>query len=99
MESAAALDGWLKIIQEAVSGLQNIYVALHKIDLDPVYDPSTVESWSGKHGFGFFRTSAKDKSTIGPLFQAIAESLSAHEITLDVQSMPANADKSKGCCA
>jgi small GTP-binding protein len=98
IESVTALDGWLKIIQETVSSLQNIYVALNKIDLDPVYDLSIAEGWARKHGFRYYRTSAKDKSTIDPLFQDIAESLVARGMTPDIQALPANADKSKGCC-
>jgi small GTP-binding protein len=75
IESVNALDGWLKIVRDNDENLQNIYVALNKIDLEPAFDASMAEKWAKDRGFGFFRTSAKDKKTVDPLFQAVAESL------------------------
>jgi small GTP-binding protein len=97
-DSVTALDGWLRMVHETIASLQNIYVALNKMDLEPTFDPIVPETWARERGFKFFRTSAKDKSTVDPLFQEVAESLIVRGESSDVRPMPAAAPESKGCC-
>jgi small GTP-binding protein len=97
-ESVPALNNWLKLVRETVANLQLIFVVLNKTDLQVEVDAGAAEKWALDHGFKFFRTSAMDKSTIDPLFQEVAESLTARAMCTDVPIPPEAPKKGAGCC-
>jgi small GTP-binding protein len=74
-DSLLALDNWLTIIQETVASQALIYVCLNKIDLEPTFEPAMAEKWATDHDFKFFQTSAKERGTVVPVFQEVAEAI------------------------
>lgn len=103
-DSVTALNNWYRIIQDTVD-VDNIYLAVNKMDLTPVeeFDMEVVRQWAVDHECKFFQTSAKQKDTIDPLFQDIAESIA--QITHQATAVPENAllqnapRKRKKCCS
>jgi hypothetical protein len=85
-------------VQDTVANLQNIFATLNKTDLEAVFDSTVPEKWAQDHAFKFFQTSAKDKRTVDPLFQLVAESLINHRKLSDVQRLPQGTKKASGCC-
>jgi small GTP-binding protein len=97
-ESVTALEEWLKIVTDGAEALQNVYVVLNKVDLEPVFDTAVPEKWAADRRYKFFRTSAKDGGTIDPLFQDVAESLAGPSEDVDVQPVALSQKQAKGCC-
>lgn len=73
--SVLSLQNWDDLIHDVLGDFTNIYITLNKIDLDAQFDSSSVEKWALGQGYKFFKTSAKDNSTIKALFGDVAENL------------------------
>jgi small GTP-binding protein len=102
MDSYQSLDGWLDLIDQTISAPDKaIYLVLNKIDLAPEFDVQLAAKWAQNHGCQFFQTSAKDKDTIDPLFQAIAENLARANRNTEQQLPPVEGgpgEHRNSCC-
>ena len=100
-DSIENLNEWLKIIHENVSDLEILALVLNKIDKDPDFDSRCAEEWAKQHQCMFYKTCAKQKETVDPLFQdiaeAIADTMTKQCDTQELDIKDKDAGKS-GCC-
>lgn len=100
-DSIQNLNTWLRIIEENVSDVENLFLVLNKTDKDPDFDSRCAEEWAKEHHCKFYKTCAKQKETIDPLFQDIAESISDSMTKVcDTQELDVKQEEARrGCCA
>lgn len=102
-DSVTALNNWYRIIQDTVD-VDNIYLVINKMDIPPCdgFDIELVRQWASDHECKLYETSAKQKETIDPLFQDIADTIadvSSQATAFAEDALLQTAPRKKGCCS
>ena len=91
---------WVDLVNRNKSNDCILFTAANKMDLDVELNLDAVEEWSTEHHAQFFKTSAKDYTSVETLFSTIAETL-ATQISLFSKQEPMTSEEPKekeGCC-
>ena len=99
-DSVKNLADWLKLVKDHVDNLEHLYVVLNKIDLSQSFEAGAVKTWAEDNDCTFFKTSARHRDTIEPLFQSIAEAIAAtsNRLAVEPQPVPQNNGSGGSCC-
>lgn len=95
-DSLEALREWIALVRDTVENIPLIYVVVNKMDINSEFDTREIEKWAQEEGCKFFKTSAKEKTSIDPLFEDIAESVAHVIISPPVSGLEVSYGKT--CC-
>lgn len=76
-ETLVAAEGWYKMVKDACPPACKVYAVGNKMDLPPAFSNDEFYEWAKSKGIPYFNTSAKQLSTVTPLFEKIAEDMVA----------------------
>ena len=97
------LDEWLTTLREACPDHCRYYLCANKIDLDVQIDMEKVKEWANQNKFVFFTATAMKYESVEPIFQRIAEDMSASELNVssrqsDAQPVQSPQTSQTNCC-
>lgn len=78
-QSFESLDLWYAILKDNCVKNCRIYVVANKMDLECRVPLIQVEEWARAHECSFFKTCARDLSTVEPIFAKVAEDLASEK--------------------
>ncbi|OHT03561.1 small GTP-binding protein [Tritrichomonas foetus] len=102
LESADAIQSWLKTFRATVKTPCYIIIAGNKDDLpNKIVPPEKIKSWCDENGFEFFLTSSKTGKNITEMFDALVKGVMQLNTMEAIQTSPNLAESNrneKGCC-
>jgi Ras-related protein Rab-5C len=75
--SFTSLNIWFEMVDQTLSHVDALYLAVNKIDLEPAFDCTDARAWAVAHNCRFYMTSAKCGDSIGVLFRDLARAVAA----------------------
>ena len=99
-QSFESIDLWHATIKQNCLKNCKIYLVANKIDLECRVPLDKVEDWARQNGCEFFKTSARDRSTVDPVFMKVAEDLASDKAKPQRQAVPIAKPRTEqnSCC-
>jgi small GTP-binding protein len=101
-ESWEKVGMWLSIVQGNFSPDCRFYLVANKVDLEILVAIDDLEQWAETQQFPFFKTSARDLTSVSAVFEKVAEDIvefskTSPELMNGPSRLPSGSEK-KGCC-
>jgi small GTP-binding protein len=100
IESFKSADQWLEIVKTHCPPNCRIYVLANKIDLKETVSMDELREWAARHAAPFFKTSAKDFTSIDTVFSRVGNDLgqTVRRAAVTTPQEPAPNDPEGDCC-